>query len=272
LAARTLHDLSPRHQKPFVSVPCGAVPEPLIESELFGHEKGAFTGAVGRRLGKVELAQGGTLFLDEIGDMPLTAQVKLLRLLEERTFERVGGSQVRRADVRVVAATNRDLRWMVREGRFRQDLYFRLQGYELLLPPLRQRREDIRLLALYFVGPNAAHLHKQITGLSAAAEAALVAHDWPGNVRELRHAIERAVVVCPGPTIEVAHLQLGGPVVGGEAPEKGMSLAENERGHIRAVLEATHWRISGPQGAATILGVPESTLRTRMKKLGIQQG
>ena len=270
LAARTLHRLSPRKDQPFIPVNCGALPEALIESELFGHEKGAFTGASSRRLGKVELAQGGTLFLDEIGDMPLMAQVKLLQLLEERTFERVGGTQVLNAEVRVVAATNRDLDQMLQAGSFRQDLYFRLQGFELQLPPLRDRQEDIPLLALYFIGPKAAHLNKEVTGLSKAAEEALVAHAWPGNVRELQHAIERAVVACRGAIIQLGDLMLGRLPARSPAPEGFATLQENERRHIQAVLDSTGGRISGPKGAATILGIPESTLRNRMKILGMR--
>ena len=271
LAARTLHELSPRQDKSFIQVNCGAIPEPLIESELFGHEKGAFTGAVSRRLGKVELAQGGTLFLDEIGDMPLTAQVKLLQLLEERTFERVGGSQQHQAQVRIVAATNRNLQQMVQAGSFRQDLYFRLQGLEVHLPPLRQRQEDIPLLALYFIGPKAAHLDKEVTGLSQAAQAALSAHTWPGNVRELQHTIERAVVMCQGSTIEVEDLMLGQGTRIDPAPAQRVTLEEYERHYIQAVLADTQGRISGPQGAAKILGLNEGTLRGRMKKLGIKR-
>ena len=268
LAARALHELSPRNGAPFVQVNCGAIPEALIEAELFGHEKGAFTGAVSRRLGKIELAAGGTLFLDEIGDMPLEAQVKLLRVLEERTFERVGGSRVLRADVRVVAATNRDLRRMIGEGSFREDLFFRLQGFDVRLPPLRERREDIPLLALYFIGPKAAHLAKAVSGLSRAAEVALVAHAWPGNVRELQHAIERAVVVCRGETIELGDLSLGEATRAAPNAEM-LTLEDVERRHIVAVLEDTGWRVSGARGAATVLGLKESTLRFRMKKLGI---
>jgi len=269
LAARTLHQLSPRQSAPFVQVTCGAIPEPLIESELFGHERGAFTGAVSRRLGKVELAQGGTFFLDEIGDMPQAAQVKLLRLLEERTFERVGGGQTLEAKVRVVAATNRDLRQMVQDGTFREDLFFRLQGFEVHLPPLRERQEDIPLLALYFIDPQAAHLGKQVTSLSPGAEAALVAYRWPGNVRELQHAIERAVVMCKGEIIQTEDLTLDNKPSAALPPSTLATLEENERRHIRTVLDQTGGRISGPQGAATILGVPESTLRARMKKLGL---
>ena len=270
LAARTLHNLSPRRDHPFILFTGGATPDQLIEAELFGHEKGAFTGAVDRRLGKVELAQGGTLFLDEIGDLPPVAQIKLLRLLEERTFERVGGTQVFEADVRIVAATNRDLHQMIEAATFREDLYYRLQGQELELPPLRARREDIPLLALYFIGPKAAHLDKEVNGLTKAAEAALVAHAWPGNVRELQHAIERAVVSCQGPIIEVDDLSLGRTPNTEPAPSERVTLEEYERRYIQAVLEDTDGRVSGPKGAARILGLKDSTLRSRMRKLGIR--
>ena len=270
LAARLLHEWSPRQSELLVQVTCGGMPEALIETELFGHEKGAFTGAISRRLGKVELAKGGTLFLDEIGDLPLASQVKLLRLLEERTFERVGGTQVHTAQVRVVAATNRDLRQMIRNDSFRQDLYFRLQGFEVVLPPLRQRQEDIPLLALYFIGAQAAHLDKPVTGLSRAAEEALVAYDWPGNVRELQHVMERAVVVCPGARIEADHLLLD-PTRPAAPPTERVTLEEHERRYIQAVLDDTGGRVSGPQGAAKILGLKEGTLRARMKKLGVKR-
>ena len=271
LAARSLHELSPHRQANFLQVNCGAIPEFLIESELFGHEKGAFTGADRRRLGKVELAKGGTLFLDEIGDMTLAVQVKLLQLLEERTYSRVGSAEVLEAQVRVVAATNRNLRQMVKTGTFREDLYFRLQGFELQLPPLRERREDIPLLALYFIKPKANHLDKPVPGLSNAAEAALVTHHWPGNVRELQHAIERAVVVCQDQTIAVEDLGLGDSTALPATPVERGTLTEMERRHIQAVLEDTGWVVAGPKGAAKVLGLKEQTLRARMKKLGIRR-
>jgi len=192
LAARNVHKLSKRNTGPFIQINCGAIPEGLVESELFGHEKGAFTGATHRKLGKVELAENGTLFLDEIGDLPMDAQVKLLRLLEEKSFERVGGTETLAAKVRVIAATNRDLERMVAEGTFRADLFYRLQGFDVPLPPLRQRPEDIRLLAIYFIERMAEHLHKPVTQLSDEALARLQQSDWPGNVRELEHAVRRA--------------------------------------------------------------------------------
>jgi DNA-binding NtrC family response regulator/ligand-binding sensor domain-containing protein len=269
LAARTLHRMSPRQDKPFVQVNCGALPEALIESELFGHEKGAFTGATNRRLGKVEIARDGTLFLDEIGDMSPMAQVKLLRLLEEHTFERLGSEKTQEAQVRIVAATNRDLPAQIEAGTFRQDLYFRLCGFEVDLPPLRQRTDDIPLLALYFIEVKAAHLDKSVPALSPLALDALVAHAWPGNVRELEHTIGRAVVVCREGDIRVEDLGLAAQAGVLPTDEKPVSLAEWERRYIVRILEQKKWVISGPQGAAAVLGLNEATLRSRMKKLGI---
>ena len=271
LAARTVHGLSTRKSGPFVTVTCGGLPEGLVESELFGHEKGAFTGAVSRKLGKVELAEGSTLFLDEIGDLSPEAQAKLLQFLEDRTFERVGGTETLRADVRVVAATNRDLRGMVEAGTFREDLYFRLQGYIVELPPLRERREDIPQLASYFMEQNAAHLDKRVTHLAPDALVALRAHDWPGNVRELQHVVGRAVIECSGPGIHAEDilLETGKPVE--PASEEIVPLEEYERRYIRRVLEQTGWVVKGPRGAATLLGLHEGTLRSRMRKLGIKR-
>jgi transcriptional regulator with GAF, ATPase, and Fis domain len=269
LAARTLHGLSPRKTGPFIQVSCGAIPGGLVESELFGHERGAFTGAVSRKLGKVELAEGGTLFLDEIGDLAREAQTKLLQFLEERTFERVGGTETLHVDVRVIAATNRDLRRMVETGGFREDLYFRLQEYQVVLPLLRERREDIPLLARYFAARMAAHLDKEITRLTPEALSALQAYDWPGNVRELEHAIKRAVVVCPGSVIRAEDIvpELGTPAE--HSAEEIVPLEEMERRYIRKVLEQTGWVVKGSRGAAARLGLHESTLRSRMRKLGI---
>ena len=271
MAARTLHVQSPRRQGPFIQVNCGALPGNLVESELFGHERGAFTGAHARRLGKVELAAGGTLFLDEIGDMALEAQVKLLRLLEERVFERVGGNQTLAAEVRVVAATNRDLWQMVQAGTFREDLYFRLQGFDVTLPPLRQRREDIDLLAVYFVRRAAAHLHKAVTGLSPAALDLLRTYTWPGNVRELEHVVQRAVIVCRGALLQADDLGLDTRVVDGHGSAEILSFDEHNRRYILQVLEHTGWVIKGPRGAAALLDMHEATLRSRMRKLGIRR-
>jgi transcriptional regulator with GAF, ATPase, and Fis domain len=270
LAAGFLHQFSGRHSGPFIQVNCGSIPAGLVESELFGHEKGAFTGAFSRRVGKVELAAGGTLFLDEIGDLPPEAQVKLLRLLEEETFERVGGVETLQATARIAAATNRDLPQMVSDGGFRADLYFRLMGFEVRLPPLRERREDIVLLASYFVARMANHLHKEIVQLAADALIKLRAHDWPGNVRELEHVLNRAVIVCPaGEKIRAEHLALG--QVEGETAQEYVTLEEYERRYVLEVLEQVDWAVKGPDGAAAILGLPASTLYSRMKRLGIKR-
>jgi len=264
-----VHDRSRRSTGPFIPVNAGTIPEGLVESELFGHEPGAFTGAVSRKLGKVELAAGGTLFLDEIGDTSLEAQIRLLRLLAERTFERVGGTESLKADVRVVVATHRDLRGMVEEGSFREDLFYRLYVFPVELPPLRERKEDIPLLADYFLVAASGHLHKEVTGLSPAALAVLRRYDWPGNVRELKHTVERAVIVCPGETIRAEDIALGigqkeGPINGDR-----LSLEEYERQYIQRVLEETGWVIKGPQGAAAVLGLHPASLNRRIKKLGL---
>ena len=275
LAAHALHAFSPRRSGPFIQVNCGAIPEGLVESELFGHERGAFTGAVSRKLGKVELAKGGCLFLDEVGDLAPEAQAKLLQLLEERIFERVGGTETLRADVRVIVATNRNLVQMVAEGAFREDLYFRLYTFPVHMPPLRERREDIPLLATYFTERMNEHLHRRVTQLTPDALAALRAYDWPGNVRELEHAIQRAMIVCHGPIIHAEDISLG---LGrtNEVQEDGVvpleaHLKAYEQRYLRAVLEKTGWVIRGRYGAAALLGVPESTLRYRLKKLGISK-
>jgi len=272
LAARAVHALSGRKGGPFITVPCGALPETLVESELFGHERGAFTGATHRKLGKVEVAAEGTLFLDEIGDLPLDAQVKLLRLLEERTFERVGGTQELTSEGRIVAATNRDLAQMVQEGTFRADLFFRLRDFEVRLPPLRERRQDIPLLALYFLTRSAAHLNKrEIAQLSPEALALLQSHNWPGNVRELEHVVRRAVIVGSGPVLDVQDIALGPDPTAGPAAGDIVTLQDHERSYIERVLERTGGVICGPNGAARLLDIPPTTLYSRMKKLGIKR-
>jgi transcriptional regulator with GAF, ATPase, and Fis domain len=271
LAGRAVHALSRRRAGPFVQVNCGAIPDGLVESELFGHERGAFTGATSRKLGKVEIAEGGTLLLDEIGDLAQEAQVKLLRVLQEQTFERVGGTETLSADVRVIAVTNRDLPEMVSGGTFRADLYYRLQAFPVRMPPLRERREDVPLLAAYFVTRMAAHLDKQVCGLAPGALDLLATYDWPGNVRELEHAMQRAVVVCRGAEIRAQDIGLG---FGGQSAgptEEILSLEEYERRYIRQVLAGTGWVIGGGSGAAAMLGLKPSTLRSRMKRLGIRR-
>ena len=269
LAARTLHGLSARRQGPFIPVNCGAIPEGLVESELFGHEKGSFTGAVSRKLGKAELAAGGTLFLDEIGDLAPAAQTKLLHFLEERSFERVGGTETLRVDARVIVATNRDLRGMVDAGTFREDLYFRLQAFPIELPPLRARREDIPALADYFLERMGAHLNKKVTHLTPEALSVLQEYAWPGNVRELEHVVNRAVIVCQGPAVRAGEIVLESRPSAGEPAEEIVTLEEFERQYIRKVLEKTGWVVKGPRGAASLLGMPATTLQSRMKKLDI---
>ncbi len=281
LAARTLHALSSHSDGPFIQVNCGALPETLIDSELFGHERGAFTSAVSRRLGKVELARGGTLFLDEIGDMAQETQVRMLRLLEEGTFERIGSSETLRVQTRIVVATNRNLEEMVSAGAFREDLYYRLQVFPLSLPPLRERKEDIPDLAEYFKNQIAVHIGTQIDPLTSEIIAVLQTYHWPGNVRELKHTIQRAVITCNESRIKLEDLGLYGSQVKDTAQEEHtlfasqdreiVPLDEFERYYILKVLEATKWRITGSKGAATLLGLPPSTLYGKMKKLGIKR-
>ena len=269
LAAERLHRFSPRADGPFVPVNCAALPEHLVESELFGHERGAFTGAVARKPGRVELAHGGTLFLDEIGELKLSAQAKLLRVLEGGAFERVGGTEALRAEARVVAATNKDLRAAVQRGRFRADLFYRLDVFSVPLPPLRTYRTDILRMAHHFIRSQAADLGRPAPGLSLEAEATLQAYDWPGNVRELKNAVQRSVAICPGPTIRLEDLPPAISQANGSSSGPFLSLEENERQHILEVLEATGWAVKGTRGAAALLKVGPSTLFYRMKKLGL---
>jgi PAS domain S-box-containing protein len=274
LVARAVHGLSRRASRPLVKVNCGALPAPLIASELFGHERGAFTGATARRIGRFELAQGGTLFLDEIGELPLELQATLLRALQEREFERVGGSQTLRVDTRVIAATNRDLALLVAEGRFRQDLYFRLNVFPIVLPPLRERRDDIPDLIEACLQRLSQQLRRPIDGVSPESLRRLVAYDWPGNVRELHNVLERAAIVSCAPLLDVCGVitpprrrALREP----SAPlrEHGATLRECERQHILAALARSNWKIAGPRGAAEALGLHPNTLRSRMQRLGI---
>ena len=279
LAARTLHERSTRSSGPFIKVLCGAIPEGLVESELFGHERGAFTGAVSRKLGKVELAAGGTLFLDEIGDLPLTSQVKLLRFLEEHRFERVGGTETMVAEVRIVAATNRDLQEMVDIGTFREDLYYRLQAFMLEVPPLRERREDLLLLVRYFAERFAAHLNRPVPEIDPSVMTHLHRYPWPGNVRELEHQVQRAVLSCRDQVIQLEDLLTGGMEArrssSTQAPlsleEQEIRLREQERRQIEEALEATDWVIYGEHGAAHLLGMHPEKLRYRMRKHGLRR-
>ncbi len=271
LFARAIHDMSPRADQPFVKINCGAIPDGLVESELFGHEKGAFTGALAQRRGRFELADRGTIFLDEVGELPQAAQVKLLRVLQEREFERVGGSRSVRVDVRVIAATNRNLVQMVDEGGFRRDLFYRLNVFPIRVPPLRERASDIPLLAGLFVRQAAARMGKRLEGVMPQCQQHLMRYGWPGNVRELQNVIERAVITSEGPLVVIAESLTAEPVSAapvGELP----TLEQVERDHIRAALARTSGVISGPKGAARILGLHPNTLRSRMAKLGIRRG
>jgi len=268
LVAKEVHRTSDRKDKPFIVVNCAALPANLIESELFGHEKGAFTGAIEKRIGKFEQANNGTIFLDEIGELPLEIQVKFLRVLQEREFESIGG-KLTRTNVRVIAATNRKLEDEIAAGKFRLDLYYRLNVYPITVPPLRDRKSDIPALAKHFTTQFAREAGKEITGISDPALKALVDYSWPGNIRELENIIFRATLVNPGPLIE----QIGLP---GEkmslSPSVGFTtMEENERNYILLVLEKCNWKVAGAGGAAEVLNVKVSTLTSRMKKLGIQR-
>ncbi len=273
--ARMIHDLSPRRDKLFVNVNCAALPGELVESELFGHEKGAFTGATAQRKGRFELADGGTLFLDEVGELTASAQAKLLRVLQDQEFERVGGTQTLKVNVRLVAATNRDLVRMVKDGLFRADLYYRLNVFPIRLPSLCERPTDIPLLARYFLDQFAKKMGKTIHDLSPQACGQLLRYAWPGNIRKLQNVIERATILARGPLLEIGNaLELGleaRETSKPTAPEPVGSLEAMERAYILQVLERTHWVIEGEQGAAAILDLNPSTLRSRMQKLNIRK-
>ncbi|MGB9486729.1 MAG: sigma 54-interacting transcriptional regulator [Terriglobia bacterium] len=265
MIARATHDLSRRREGTFVKINCAAIPTGLLESELFGHEKGAFTGAIAQKIGRFELAHHGTLFLDEVGDIPLELQPKLLRVLQEREFERLGGTRTLRVDVRVVAATNRNLAQMVEEGLFRRDLYYRLNVFPIMVPPLRERSEDIPLLVRYFVQKYARLMDRRIETISAEEMDALTRYHWPGNVRELENLIERAVILSPGPELRlpVAELEQHSEI------PSNLTLQAAEREHILRVLHETNWVVGGPHGAATRLAMKRTTLQSKMRKLGI---
>ncbi|HXF93727.1 MAG TPA: sigma 54-interacting transcriptional regulator [Nitrospiraceae bacterium] len=270
LLARAIHELSPRRHNPFIRVNCAAIPIGLVESELFGHERGAFTGADQRHTGRFELANGGTLFLDEIGEMPLEAQAKLLRVLEDGLVDRVGGTRPVPVDVRIVAATNADLVAAVREGRFRSDLYYRLHVFPIAIPPLRERSEDIPLLARHFLEFYRLKLNRPPLDLSQGSMERLMRYPWPGNVRELQNVIERAVILSRTAIVEIAD-QFLVPSKPTPLASSSVNLQDVEREHIQRVLQQTRWKIYGPYGAATLLGLNPSTLRSRMKKLGIRR-
>ncbi|WDF56103.1 sigma 54-interacting transcriptional regulator [Mucilaginibacter sp. KACC 22063] len=270
--AQTIHKLSPRKNKPMVTVNCAALPINLIESELFGHERGAFTGATDKRTGKFEQADGGTIFLDEIGEMPLEAQVKLLRVLQEREIERLGGNYKKKISVRIIAATNRNLEKEVAEGRFRLDLYYRLNVFPIELPALRQRKEDIPLLVNYFLDRWAKKSNKEITGISSEALQALTDYDWPGNIRELEHLIERSVLLTQDGMIDHIEIpKLPGSIVSNAEPGiRILTMEEMEREHILNILKVCNGKVFGPGGAAEMLNIPSTTLNSKIKKLGIK--
>ena len=271
--ADSIHDLSPRKGHPFIKVNCAALPPALIESELFGHEKGAFTGAIAKRIGKFEQADKGSLFLDEIGELPLELQVKLLRVLQEKEIERVGARGPVKINVRIIAATNRNLEREVAEGRFRLDLYYRLNVFPIILPPLRDRMEDLPALIDHFINYYNRKAGKKISGVSDKVLKKMMAYDWPGNIRELEHLIERSILLARSSVIE----DIGLPVIKEKdqpaAPQGSTikTMDENERDHILAVLKKCNGKIWGLGGAAEILNLPPSTLKSKMKKLGIKK-
>ena len=272
LIARAIHSRSVRKDRPMITVNCTSLPANLIESELFGREKGAFTGAHVRQMGRFELADGGTIFLDEIGEMPLELQCKLLRVIQDGEFERLGSPRTIKVNVRIIAASNRNLEEEIRAGRFRQDLFYRLNVFPITIPPLRQRKEDILPLVNYFIAKYNKKIGKKIASVSQATLDALQAYHWPGNVRELENVIERAIITSQGSALQVLDRfdtfpQAAEPV----GPEDVKALADLEHDHIHQVLQVTGWRIEGPKGAAVLLGLNPSTLRARMRKYGIRR-
>jgi formate hydrogenlyase transcriptional activator len=267
LVARALHNLSDRRERTFVKLNCAAIPTGLLESELFGHEKGAFTGAIATKMGRFEMADRGTIFLDEVGEIPLDLQVKLLRVLQEQEFERLGSTRTIRVDVRVIAATNRDLGRMVEEQEFRGDLYYRLKVFPITVPPLRERTEDIPLLVRHFTQKFAQRMKKRIESIPSEAMKALQHYPWPGNVRELENFVERSVILSRDSVLHVPLTELK------TRPEDLTTSAETleaaEREHILRILKETRWVIAGPSGAAARLGMKRTTLQSKMQRLGI---
>ncbi len=267
LVARAIHASSSRSGRPFVKLNCAAIPTGLLESELFGHEKGAFTGAIAQRIGRFELADGGTIFLDEVGDIPLELQTKLLRVLQEREFERLGSTRTLRSDARLIAATNRELRKMVEQRKFREDLFYRLNVFPIDVPALRERSEDIPLLVNHFAQRFARRMNRTIETIPAETMAALTRYPWPGNIRELQNVIERAVILSHGPVLQIPLQDLDKNT----APRRDndQTLEAAERAHILTILKETRWILGGARGAAARLGMNRSTLQFRLKKLGI---
>jgi formate hydrogenlyase transcriptional activator len=279
LIARAVHNLSSRQSSSFVKLNCAAIPTGLLESELFGHERGAFTGAISQRIGRFELAHRGTMFLDEIGEVPLELQPKLLRVLQEREFERLGSTRTLRTDARLIAATNRNLEELVSEQKFRSDLYYRLNVFPVRVPSLRERPEDIPLLVRHFVQQFSRRISKVIDTIPSEAMTTLVRYSWPGNIRELQNVIERAVILTTGPVLKVpsddlrspngvTHAPLPAPLTGSR--NMRTVLDDTERQQIMGMLEQTNWTVAGPNGAAARLGMKRSTLQSRMQKLGIR--
>jgi DNA-binding NtrC family response regulator len=269
LIARAIHAASSRSRRPFVKLNCAAIPTGLLESELFGHEKGAFTGAIAQRIGRFELADGGTVFLDEVGEIPLELQSKLLRVLQEREFERLGSTRTLRTDARLIAATNRDLRQMVEQQKFREDLFYRLNVFPIDVPALRERSEDIPLLVNHFTQRFARRMNRTIETIPAETMAALTQYPWPGNIRELQNLIERAVILSHGPVLQVPLRDLDNCTALCRDNGKDQTLKAAERAHILAILKETRWVLGGVRGAAVRLGINRSTLQFRLKKLGI---
>ncbi|MGC4038475.1 MAG: sigma-54 dependent transcriptional regulator [Chitinophagaceae bacterium] len=270
--AQCIFQQSSRSHKPFIKINCAAIPSSLIEAELFGHEKGAFTGATDKKPGKFEYAAGGTIFLDEIGDTSVDMQLKLLRVLQEKEIQRIGGNQTIKTDVRVIAATSKNLEKEVAEGRFRLDLYYRLHVFPIELPPLRKRKEDIDVLVKHFIKKFTVKVDKEVEAVSSLVLQELLHYNWPGNIRELEHVIERAILMTAGKTIEQVDL----PVSGNKLLQVGAnktisSLKDNEKEYILSVLEKTNGKVQGPGGAAELLGIPASTLHSKIKKLGIHK-
>jgi formate hydrogenlyase transcriptional activator len=266
LIARAIHERSRRKDRTFVKLNCAAIPTGLLESELFGHERGAFTGAIAQKIGRLELADQGSLFLDEVGDIPIEIQPKLLRALQEREFERLGSTRTKKVDVRLVAATNRDLEKMIEDREFRSDLYYRLNVFPIRIPPLRERPEDIPLLVRYFTQKYGRRMEKKIESIPAAAMKKLSSWHWPGNIRELENFIERSVILTHGPALQAPIGELSNN--GRTAPVAGTRDA-NQREEIVRILKLTNGRVAGPDGAAARMGLKRTTLIARMKKLGV---
>jgi formate hydrogenlyase transcriptional activator len=269
LIARAIHNLSFRRERTLVKVNCAAIPTGLLESELFGHEKGAFTGAIAQRIGRFELADGGTVFLDEVGEIPLELQPKLLRVLQEREFERLGSTRTLRTDARLIAATNCDLRQMVEQQKFREDLFYRLNVFPICVPSLRERSEDIPLLVNHFAQRFARRMNRTIETIPAETMAALTRYPWPGNIRELQNLIERAVILSRGPVLQIPLQDLDNRTAPRRDNSNDQTLEAAERVHILAILKETRWVLGGARGAAARLGINRSTLQFRLKKLGI---